>query len=255
MGGAVARGLAQGSFVSGSDIMVSNPSTGKLDALKADFPQLCVTQSNREAVKGADWVVLAVKPWKIEEVLQEIKPELDYSSQIVVSMAGGVTTAQLATYLKREDGMLPPLFVMIPNTAIAVGHSMTFITSAGATEEQNSQLLAMCREMGDAMWIEERLMGAGMALASCGIAYALRYIRAAMEGGTELGFYPKDAQHIVMQTLRGAVELLEANASHPETEIDRVTTPGGFTIKGLNAMEASGFTNSVIEGLRASSNK
>lgn len=255
MGGAVARGLAQGSFVKDSDIMVSNPSVAKLEALQADFPEIRVTQNNREVVKGADWVVLAVKPWKVEEVLAEIKNELDYSSQAVVSMAGGVSTSQLAAWLKREDGMLPALFVMIPNTAIAVGHSMTFITSVGATEAQNNRLLAMCREMGDAMWIEERLMGAGMALASCGIAYALRYIRAAMEGGTELGFYPKDAQQVVMQTLMGAVELLRANGSHPEWEIDRVTTPGGFTIKGLNAMERAGFTNSVIEGLRASSKK
>ena len=116
----------------------------------------------------------------------------------------------------------------------------------------DDDILAIFKELGEAMIIEERLMGAGMALASCGIAYAMRYVRAATEGGVELGMYAKDAQHIVEQTLVGAVELLRANKSHPEAEIDRVTTPGGITIRGLNAMEENGFTNSVIKGLKAS---
>ena len=106
-----------------------------------------------------------------------------------------------------------------------------------------------------AMLIEESAMAAATSLASCGIAYALRYVRAAMEGGVELGIRADEAKRIVMQTLRGAVDVLEANNSHPEAEIDRVTTPGGLTIKGLNAMEAAGFTHSVIEGLRASTKR
>ena len=91
-----------------------------------------------------------------------------------------------------------------------------------------------------------------MALASCGIAYAFRYIRAASEGGVELGFKAHQTQEIVMQTLKGAVALLEADNLHPEEAIDQVTTPGGYTIKGLNAMEQAGFTNAVIQGLLAS---
>jgi pyrroline-5-carboxylate reductase len=98
-------------------------------------------------------------------------------------------------------------------------------------------------------------MPAATSLASCGIAYAFRYIRAAMEGGVELGIRADEAKSIVMQTLRGAVDVLEASGAHPEAEIDRVTTPGGLTIRGLNAMEAAGFTHSVIEGLRASTKR
>ena len=113
-------------------------------------------------------------------------------------------------------------------------------------------MLDVFNELGEAMLIDEGVMPAAISLASCGIAYALRYIRAAMEGGVELGFRADDAKHIVMQTLRGAVDVLAATDAHPEAEIDRVTTPGGLTIRGLNAMEAAGFTHSVIEGLRAS---
>jgi pyrroline-5-carboxylate reductase len=106
--------------------------------------------------------------------------------------------------------------------------------------------------LGKAFLVPEAQLNAFMSLSSCGIAYAFRYIRAAMEGGVEMGIYPGVAKDVVIQTLRGAIDLLEANASHPEMEIDKVTTPGGITIKGLNEMEAHGFTNAVIKGLKAS---
>jgi pyrroline-5-carboxylate reductase len=106
--------------------------------------------------------------------------------------------------------------------------------------------------LGKASVIEERLMGAATALCSCGIAYAMRYVRAAMQGGVEMGIYPGESKDYVLQTLRGAVALLETTGNNPEVEIDKVTTPGGITIKGLNEMEANGFSNAVIKGLKAS---
>ncbi len=252
MGGALARGLAQGSLIAPSDIYVANPSTTKLTKLKEDFPDIRTTTDNRMAVAGADVIVLAVKPWKLKEVADEIKDSLDYSSQAVASMAGGVSTAEITELFLRSDGSVPPVYYIIPNTAIAVRSGMTFITSVRSTPELDARLLAMFKELGDAMLVEERLLNSGMALASCGIAYVMRYIRAMTEGGVELGFYAEDAKRIVMQTMLGAVNLLEASGSHPEAEIDRVTTPGGITIKGLNAMEEAGFTASVVKGLRAS---
>lgn len=255
MGGALARGLAQGSLVATSDIYVSNPSTTKLERLRSEFPEINTTNNNRSAVASADIVVLAVKPWKVVEVVEELKPHLDYSHQAVASMVGGLSIAQLTEWLDKGDGTLPATYIIIPNTAIATMSSMTFISSARSTSAQDSLLLDIFNELGKAMLIDEGQMAAATSLASCGIAYALRYIRAAMEGGVELGIRADDAKRIVMQTLRGAVDVLEANDAHPEAEIDRVTTPGGLTIKGLNAMEAAGFTHSVIEGLRASTKR
>ena len=255
MGGALARGLAQGSLVKTSDIYVSNPSTAKLEALKGEYPDINTTTSNCDAVATADVVVLAVKPWKVEQVLDEIKPHLDYSRQAVASMVGGLDIEQLSAWLDRGCGALPATYIIIPNTAIAAMQSMTFIVSARSTVEQDGVLVDIFNELGKAMLIEESAMPAATSLASCGIAYAFRYIRAAMEGGVELGVRADDAKHIVMQTLRGAVEVLAASDAHPEAEIDRVTTPGGLTIRGLNAMEAAGFTHSVIEGLRASTKR
>lgn len=255
MGGAVARGVASGSIIATSDIYVSNPSSAKLDALKAEFPEINVTTDNCEAAAVADLIILAVKPWKVEQVIAEIKPCVEYSRQAIASMVGGLGIAQLSQWLDKGDGKLPATYLIIPNTAIATKSSMTFITSAYSSESLDKDIVDIFNELGVAMMVEEGLIPAGTSLASCGIAYALRYIRAAMEGGVELGFRADDAKRIVMQTMRGAVEILEANSSHPEVEIDRVTTPGGLTIKGLNAMEASGFTNSVIEGLKASTKR
>lgn len=255
MGGALARGLAQSSIISTSGIYVSNPSTPKLEALKTEFPEINVTTNNCEAATAADMIVLAIKPWKVVEVLDELKPHLDYTRQTIASMVGGLGIAELSKWLDNGSCVLPATYLIIPNTAIATRSSMTFIASARSTDERDSLIMDIFNELGEAMLVDEGLIPAATSLASCGIAYALRYVRAAMEGGVELGFRADDAKRIVMQPMRGAADILAANNSHPEAEIDRVTTPGGLTIKGLNAMEAAGFTHSVIEGLRASTKR
>ncbi len=255
MGGAIATGLAKGSIFKPADIICADKSQENLDKLQTTTPGLTVTTDNKQAVYGADIILLAVKPWLIEPVIDEIKYVLDYSSQQIGSIAAGVTFEQLNSYLLKrgeEENASPTLFRIMPNTAIAVGSSMTFVSASNASEEQEDFMVKLFSELGNAILIEERLMTAGTALASSGIAYALRYLRAAMEGGVELGFYPQQAQEIVAHTMKGAVDLLLANQTHPETEIDKVTTPGGITIKGLNEMEAHGFTTAVIKGLKAS---
>ena len=128
---------------------------------------------------------------------------------------------------------------------------MTFIVPVGANDEQTKKVKNIFDELGGSIITEERLLPAGTTLASCGIAYAMRYIRASVEGGVELGFKASDAEKIVLQTVKGAVELLQTTHQHPEEAIDQVTTPGGVTIKGLNEMEHAGFTSAVIRGLKA----
>ena len=165
-----------------------------------------------------------------------------------------MSSAQIKEWLDKGDGTMIPLFLVIPNTAIAVMNSMTFVVPVGASEEQTAIVKALFDEMGSTLITEERLLAAGTTLASCGIAYAMRYVRAASEGGVEIGFKADDAKAIVLQTVKGAVELLQANGNHPEAEIDKVTTPGGVTIKGLNEMEHAGFTSAVIRGIKAGMN-
>lgn len=248
MGGAIVRGLSRGKKILPENIRVSDVSQSNLMDLNVSVPGITISNSNREIIKDADIIILAVKPWLIESIAQEIANKVDFKKQIVVSIAAGVDFAQLALYLNTDA----TLFRVIPNTAIDILQSVSTVSSFNASKEQEELVVSLFGELGKVFLVPENQLNAFMSLSSCGIAYAFRYIRAAMEGGVEMGIYPGMAKEVVMQTLRGAIELLEANGTHPEVEIDKVTTPGGITIKGLNEMEANGFTNAVIKGLKAS---
>lgn len=249
MGGAMAEGFVSCGMFRPTDITVSARHETTLERFKALGQN--VTTDNRQAVAGADIVIVAVKPWLAEQVLGEIKPALDYQRQTVISVMAGVGSDKLKTLLDRGDGSLPDIYIVIPNIAIAQLCSMTFIVPVKGDEAATGGIKTIFDKTGSSLVTEERLLGAGTALASCGIAYAMRYVRAAGEGGVELGFKAKDAKDIVLQTVKGAVALLQANGNHPEAEIDKVTTPGGLTIRGLNEMEHAGFTSAVIKGLKA----
>jgi pyrroline-5-carboxylate reductase len=248
MGGAIARGLSKGTLLDAKNIRVSDVSQANLNAIETFNSEIVTSTSNLKVIDGADIIVLAVKPWLVEVIADEIEKKIDYKKQIIVSIAAGVDFGKM-TDLFDTDAIM---FRVIPNTGIDVLQSVSTISSFKATKEQEELILSLFAELGKAFLVPETQLNAFMSLSSCGIAYAFRYIRAAMEGGVEMGIYPNVAKEVVIQTLRGAIDLLEANNSHPEVEIDKVTTPGGITIKGLNEMEANGFTNAVIKGLKAS---
>ena len=251
MGGATVRGLIGKGILKAGDVSCCDINTGALERLAQDYPGIKTTTSSREAAGGADCIVLAVKPWLVEQVLSEIKDLLDLKRQNLVVIAAGVTFEMLKGWLGQDA----TIFRVIPNTAIAVGSSMSFVSALNATPERSAAVVDMFSALGKAILIPEDKLGAGTSLASCGIAFAMRYIRAATEGGVELGFAAKDALDIVLNTVKGATDLLMASGANPEDEIDKVTTPGGITIRGLNEMEKEGFSWSVIAGLRASRTK
>jgi len=246
MGGATVEGLIKGQYFKNDDITVADPS----QAVTEKFAKMgiSVTSDNKLAADTADIVCVVVKPWLVERVLKDIKPELDPKKQILIVIAAGVSSESIKGWLGDQ---CPSLFLVIPNIAIAEMASMTFVVPVGASEKDIQTVTDIFNEMGNTLITDEQHLAAGTTLASCGIAYAMRYVRAAAEGGVELGFKADDAKAIVMQTMKGAVELLEASGMHPEAAIDLVTTPGGVTIKGLNEMEHAGFTSAVIRGLKA----
>jgi pyrroline-5-carboxylate reductase len=246
MGGAIARGMAQGSLIRPADITVSNPSEGKLRAIKEFNPQIKTTCNNQEAINEADLIILAVKPWFIKEVIEGLT--LQTEKQIIASVAAGIPFAEYEQWI----GEKATIFRIIPNTAISQMQSMTLLASHNASKEQEALLANIFNEMGVAMLIDEKQMGAATALTSCGIAYVLKYIQAAMQAGVEMGIYPKDAARMVAQSVKGAAELILTNESHPSVEIDKVTTPGGLTIKGINELEHGGFTSAIINAIKAS---
>lgn len=243
MGGALVNGLLASGF-DAACIALSNPHKEKLEPFSARG--VATFTDNCEAVKGASLVVLAVKPWLIAGVIEKLRGAIDPAAEVAAIVAG-VSSADLKAMWANK---LPQaLSIVMPNTAMALGQSMTFIVDVEGTAPLANEIFA---RTGSVMTIEECLLPAATALASCGIAYAMRYVRASVEGGVELGFRAADAQRIVVATLRGAAALLDRPGTHAEAEIDKVTTPGGLTIRGLNAMEAAGFTPAVLAALRAS---
>ena len=246
MGGALIKGWAKSGKI--DNITVADKNEALLAQFKQDYPALNITTDNVAAVKDADIVVLVVKPWLMKMVLAEVKHALDLDKQIIVSDAANFTTGMLAEELG-ADGQF---FYVIPNIAAEFGASMSFIAKApAATDESLKAVEELYAIDGDTLVVAENLVGPGMMMASCGIAYVMRYIRAQMEGGCEMGFYPQQAKQIALQTMQGAVSLLKATGWHPEEAIDKVTTPGGVTIKGLNELDHAGFNSAVIRSLKA----
>lgn len=250
MGGAIAIGLAASGSVNLQNLTVIDHRGKNVPRLKAACEEINVVVNDYSSLSVADIVIIAVKPWMVEQVLKEHKSLLN-PMQLIVSVAAVVTLAQLQGWTSPVQSV----FRVVPNTAIAVSQSMTYITSLNASKEHQDHIYRIFSLLGKAEIVDEKLIPAITSLTSCGIAFAFRYIRAAMEGGIEMGVYPEQAKAGILQTLRGAIELLETNGTHPEQEIDKVTTPGGITIKGLNEMEHSGFTSAVINGLKASNIK
>jgi pyrroline-5-carboxylate reductase len=248
MGGAIVVGLIKSKFVDASAIYVSD----RKESILEDMKSLGVHagSDNLQASRSADVVILAVKPYHIESVLKEIRPALS-PEKILISIVAGVGIQELG----RLAGDNIPIFRVMPNTAIALQESLTCISTNGNSVPDREFVVRMFDQLGKTIEIPEELMAAATVLSSCGIAYALRYIRAAMQGGIEIGFGAEMAQFITAQTVKGATELVLQTGHHPEREIDKVTTPRGITITGLNEMEHMGFSSSLIRGVMASYNK
>ena len=244
MGGALIHGWAKSGKV---ELTIADRNEALLNSFADKYPSITTTTSNAEAVCKADIVVLVVKPWLMPAVLDEIKPALDLTRQIIVSDAANFTTEKLTEQLGSGQ-----FCYVIPNIAAEYQASMSFIAKGkDTTDDSQVKVESLYKLCGDTLCVTENLVGPGMMMASCGIAYVMRYIRAQMQAGCEMGFYPDQAKQIALQTMQGCVSLLKETGWHPEVAIDKVTTPGGVTIKGLNELDHSGFTSAVINSLKA----
>jgi len=210
-----------------------------------------VEQDNCKAVSRADIVIVAVEPGQIDGLLKEIRVRLSPKKHILISVISGVGICAL----QQQIGKNVPVIRAMPNTAIAIRESMTCLS----TEDRYTMHLETARKIfdtvGKTLIIDEEAMTAATSLGACGIAFFLRAIRAASQGGIEIGFHAEDALTIAAQTAKGAASLLLSQENHPENEIDKVTTPRGCTISGLNQMEHGGFSSAMIKGIITSAEK
>lgn len=249
LGLSIAKGLISSGIVQKDKLILTENSPKRSAALREDGYQ--VIQDNKLAVSQSDLVMLVVKPWQIGDLLSEIKTEIATKMPVIVSCVTGIMSGHIYDQL----GCTPPLFRVMPNTGIAIRESMSCISEHHTTDQQKEEIREIFSQLGQVLFIPEEHMPAATALAGCGIAFALRFIRASIQAGVEIGFSAEDAKIMAAQITKGAAELILQNNSHPEAEIDKVTTPKGITITGLNEMEHSGFSSSIIKGLLASYNK
>jgi pyrroline-5-carboxylate reductase len=249
LGSAIAEGLIKSKFVSASQITITRRNLEPLQPLKAQGAK--ITSDNKKAIEESDVIIVALKPYNVVEILGGLKECFDPSKHIVISVVTGIFLKDLASIV--DHGV--PIFRAMPNTAIAIQESITCLCNQGGTADQVAYVSDLFNQLGVSINIDEKLMDAATVLGACGIAYALRFIRASTQGGIEIGFDAKTANLIAAQTVKGAAELLLKLNRHPEEEIDKVTTPKGCTIVGLNEMEHQGFSSSLIKGIGASYDK
>lgn len=248
LGAAIAEGLVKSGFTLPEHVMVTRRNIKPIQHLEEKG--ILVGDNNIEAVRYADFVILAVKPFQVADVINSIKKELT-PKHLLVSVVTGITVDELLHHVGKKIGVVRAM----PNTAIAIQESMTCICSRNVNDEQATYVNDLFNQLGRVVTIDEKLMDAATVLGACGIAYALRFIRANIQGGIEIGFDAATASLIAAQTVKGAAELLIQTGRHPEQEIDKVTTPKGCTIAGLNEMEHQGFSSSLIKGISASFDK
>jgi pyrroline-5-carboxylate reductase len=214
------------------------------------YKNVYLTTDNQEAVKKSDILILAVQPAHLENILSEIK-ELLTEKHMIISTITGFSIEKMERVVGTDQFVIRAM----PNTAIAVGKSMTCLCSNEKGVQRIKIAEAIFNRLGNSMVIPEHLMQAATVVCASGIAFWMRLIRATTQAAIQLGFDAKEAQELAMNTCEGAASLLIHTGNHPEQEIDKVTTPKGCTIEGLNEMEHKGLSSSLIQGMVASFNK
>ncbi len=242
LGSSIALGLLESGFVEPGNLTITRRNTKALDSFSDTGVQ--ITSDNKATIIQSDIIIICLKPFQVGAFLAEFKNHFK-EGQIIISTATGISIKEI------QDSLSVPAIVFraMPNTAIAIKESMTCIASADASPKHVEMVSDLFSTLGKVIFIEEKLMNAATVLGACGTAFAMRYIRANIQGGIQIGFDAGVAALIATQTIKGAAQLLLERNNHPEQEIDKVTTPKGCTIAGLNEMEHRGFSSALIKGL------
>src|SRR5690625_3714850 len=249
IGTSIAAGLARSGTFTPGQITLTRRRTELLDSWKSEGFR--ITSQNDEAAANSDILILAVEPHQLDSLIDEVREEIDPKRHLIISI---ITGAACGSILEKIGTDLPVVRAM-PNTAIAIRESMTCIASNSPDAEALKKAEEIFSTVGQTMVIREDQMAAATALCSSGIAFFLRAIRAASQAGVEIGFHAGEAGLMAAQTAKGAASLLLEGGDHPEAEVDRVTTPGGCTITGLNELERQGFSSALIQSIVAATKK
>jgi len=245
LGVAIAIGISKYSSENQVTITRRNPES----ILYLEQQGIIVSSNNKHQIQDADVIILTIKPYQVDTVLEEILPSI--KTKIIASAVSGLSIESL----QEKTNSANTIIHIMPNIAARFGESATCISYLEKDKSDAQKVIQLFNDLGTVSVIDEKLMDAATVLGACGTAYALRYIRASMQAGIEIGFDAATALSIASQTAKGAATMALEEKIHPEQLIDRVTTPQGCTIVGLNEMEHEGFSSSLIKGIKTSLKK
>jgi len=247
LGSSIAKGLITNNAITTLYLTKRNLS-GLVDF--EGYKNVFLTADNKEAIQQSDIIIFAVQPTHLEKILTEVQSFLT-EKHVLISTITGFSISRIEGLVGSDQFIIRAM----PNTAIAVGKSMTCICSNEKGKQRLSIAEAIFNRLGTTISIPEQQMQAATVVCASGIAFWMRLIRATTQAAIQLGFDAEEAQKLAMFTCEGAANLLITSGNHPEQEIDRVTTPNGCTIEGLNEMEHKGLSSSLIQGMVASFDK
>ena len=261
LGFSIAKGLIKSKQYKPSDITLNRRN---VELLKESNSYGFQIESNQQsAIEKSDLIILSIRPKDLKSFFKNNSININ-SSQILASTIAGVSIEDIEKeYLIANKQIEFSIFRVMPNIAVELCESMTCISMKNNSDNNDYQrdlmnrmnLLNIFSKLGMAKVIDEELIGAATALCGSGLAFFLRSIRAAAHGGTEIGFHADEALELAAQTAKGAASLVNDSNDHPELQIDKVTTPKGITISGLNEMDHSGFSSAMIHAIVKSAEK
>jgi len=250
MATALGQGLVRAGLVPAADLLASDPSP---DA-RTRFAQATgarTTTENRETVAWADVVLLAVKPQQMPQVMVELAGQVD-ARRLVVSIAAGVRLAALAEGLGADVRLVR----VMPNTPCLVGQgACAYCLGARATPEDGQFVRQMLEAVGVAYQVDERLMDAVTGLSGSGPAFVYVIIEALSDAGVRVGLPRAVATSLAVETVRGAAEMVRTTGEHPAVLKEKVTSPGGTTIAGLQALETGGLRAALMAAVEAAAQR
>lgn len=250
MAGALIRGLIGTKTIPSTHIIAADPDQARLDLLESDLG-IRVTKSNDTAVGEANVVVLATKPQVFGQVLPSLAASLTPGT-LVISIAAGISTRIIERML--PDGT--HVVRTMPNTPALVGAGATAVApGTHATDEDLTLAQRLFESVGIVVRVPESQIDAVTGLSGSGPAYVFAMIEALRDAGVKEGLPEATALELASQTVLGAARLLREHGEAPEALRQKVTSPGGTTVVGLQALDAQGFRDAVLGAVRAATHR
>ena len=250
MGSIIAQGLITHKIVPGKDITVTDIDAARLEFLCSSM-KLKVSQNNKKAVKGADVIILAVKPQNMTATLNEIGSAID-KTKIVISIAAGITTNFI------EKSLIKGVRVVrvMPNTPALVGEGAAAVAKGSCAKVGDIKLTrAIFDVVGISVEIKETMMDAVTGLSGSGPAYFFLIIEALIEAGLKTGLSRDLAKQLAAQTMLGAARLCLQSDKEPAQLREMVTSPNGTTAAGLKVMEEKNIRAIIVATVEAATKR